>query len=145
MPTPSSSPLTLLSPPSAEERLTRCMAPTALPLPPLPPSLYPSLPVDRRDGILESKQPTRKRLCLSTLGSRYEVGESSTRSRGVDYGFSDTVEAEMRHRGIGEVWYGIKDTWIDPAEAVPEMAYIINIKHKRRVVPRISLKKPLSK
>ncbi|GJY35157.1 hypothetical protein Tco_0420535 [Tanacetum coccineum] len=26
----------------------------------------------------ESEQPPRKRLCLSTLGSRYEVGESST-------------------------------------------------------------------
>nr|GEV13138.1 hypothetical protein [Tanacetum cinerariifolium] len=38
------------------------------------------------------------------------------------YGFADTIEAEMRHRGIGEVGYGIKDTWIDPAEVVPEMA-----------------------
>nr|GEZ34902.1 hypothetical protein [Tanacetum cinerariifolium] len=36
-------------------------------------------------------EPPRKRLCLSTLGSR-------------------------------EVGYGIRDTWIDPAEAVPEMA-----------------------
>nr|GEZ54097.1 putative reverse transcriptase domain-containing protein [Tanacetum cinerariifolium] len=76
----------------------------------------------QRDDIPDSKQPPRKRLCLSTLGSRYEVGESSTRGRGVDYGFADTVEAEMRHRGIREVGYGIRDTWIDPAEAVPEMA-----------------------
>nr|GEZ40441.1 hypothetical protein [Tanacetum cinerariifolium] len=104
------------------ERLARYMAPAALPSPLLPPSLYPSPPVDHRDGIPESKHPPRKRLCLSTLGSRYEVGESSTRGRGVDYGFVDTVEAEMRHRGIGEVGYGIRDTWIDPAEAVPEMA-----------------------
>nr|GFD47304.1 hypothetical protein [Tanacetum cinerariifolium] len=44
------------------------------------------------------------------------------RGRGVDYGFVDTVEAEMRHQGIREVGYGIKDTWIDPAEAVPDMA-----------------------
>nr|GEZ37823.1 hypothetical protein [Tanacetum cinerariifolium] len=65
--------------------------------------------------------PPRKRLCLSTLGSRYEVGESSTRGRGVDYGFADTVEAEIRHRGIEEVGYGIRDTWIDPEEAVPEI------------------------
>nr|GEV04749.1 hypothetical protein [Tanacetum cinerariifolium] len=70
MPTPSSSPLTSLSPPSAGDHLARCMAPTALPLPPLPPSLYPPPPVDRRDGILESEQPPRKRLYLSTLGSR---------------------------------------------------------------------------
>nr|GFB47772.1 hypothetical protein [Tanacetum cinerariifolium] len=39
-----------------------------------------------------------------------------------DYGFTDIVEAGMRHRGIREVGYGIRDTWIDPAEVVPEMA-----------------------
>nr|GEW07811.1 reverse transcriptase domain-containing protein [Tanacetum cinerariifolium] len=122
MPTPPPSPLTSLSPPSAGERLARCMAPAALPSPPLPPSSYPPPPVDRRDGIPESEQPPRKRLCLATLGYRYEVGESSTRGRGVDYGFTDTVEAEMRHRGIREVGYEIRDTWIDPAKAVPDMA-----------------------
>nr|GEV84580.1 putative reverse transcriptase domain-containing protein [Tanacetum cinerariifolium] len=99
MPTPSPSPLTSLSPPSAGERLARCMAPAALPSPPLPPSLYPPPPVDRWDDIPESEQPPR-----------------------VDYGFADTVEAEMRHRGIREVGYGIMDTWIDSAEAVPDMA-----------------------
>nr|GEY05097.1 putative reverse transcriptase domain-containing protein [Tanacetum cinerariifolium] len=122
MPTSSPSPLTSLSPPSVEDRLARCTAPAALPSPPLPPSLYPPPPVDLRDDILEFEQPPRKRLCLSTLGSRYVVGESSTRVQGVDYGFADTVEAKMRHRGIGEVGYGIRDTWIDLAEAVPEMA-----------------------
>ncbi|GKD91510.1 hypothetical protein Tco_1367017, partial [Tanacetum coccineum] len=63
----------------------------ALPSPPLPP------PVDRRDDIPESEQPPRKRLCLSTLGSRYETRESSTA------------------RPIG-------DRGVDPAEAVPEIA-----------------------
>nr|GEX50076.1 reverse transcriptase domain-containing protein [Tanacetum cinerariifolium] len=121
MPTPSPSPLTSLSPPSIGEYLARCTAPDALPSPLLPPSLYLPPPVDRRDGIPESEQPPYKRLCLSTLGSRYEVGESSTRGREVDYGFADTVEAEMRHRGIREVGYGIGDTWIDPIEAVLEM------------------------
>nr|GEU93907.1 putative reverse transcriptase domain-containing protein [Tanacetum cinerariifolium] len=86
MPTPSPSPLTLLSPPSVGEHQARCMAPATLPSPPLPPSSYPPPPVHRRDGILESEQPPRKRLCLATLGSR-------------------------------EVGYGIRDTWIDPAEA----------------------------
>ncbi|GKB17756.1 hypothetical protein Tco_0851679 [Tanacetum coccineum] len=51
---------------------------TALPLPPLPPSLYIPPPVDRMDDIPESEQPPRKRLCLSTLGSQYKIGESST-------------------------------------------------------------------
>ncbi|GKG41946.1 hypothetical protein Tco_0473697 [Tanacetum coccineum] len=44
---------------------------------PLPPSPYIPPLVDRRDDIPESEQPPRKRLYLSTLGSRYQVGESS--------------------------------------------------------------------
>ncbi|GJR99951.1 hypothetical protein Tco_0045229 [Tanacetum coccineum] len=87
------------------------------------------LPTDdprQRDDILESEQPSRKRLCLSTLGSRYEIGESSTArptgDRGVDYGFVSTVDAEARRQGISEVGYGIRDTWVGPAEAVPEIA-----------------------
>ncbi|GKC65560.1 hypothetical protein Tco_1098158, partial [Tanacetum coccineum] len=146
--TPSPSPPISLSPPSAGERLARCMAPSvhsspphvpspllpssgcptqiqtlritstqalvdavtaalpSPPLPPLPPSLYIPPPFDRRDDILESERPPRKRLCLFALGSRYEVREISTarptRGRGVDYG----------------------DTWVDPAEAVLEIAPI---------------------
>ncbi|GJU99153.1 hypothetical protein Tco_1328424 [Tanacetum coccineum] len=95
------------------------------PLPPLPPSLYIPPPVDRRDDIPESEQPPRKRLCLSTLGSRYEIGESSTarptEDRGVDYGFVSTVDAEARRQGISKVGYGIRDTWVDPAKAVTEI------------------------
>ncbi|GJV58215.1 hypothetical protein Tco_1459220 [Tanacetum coccineum] len=167
MPTPPPSPPISLSPPSAGERLARCMAPpilsspppmpslllpssgcptqiqtlriastqalidavtAALPSPPLPPSLYILPHVDRRDDILESEQPPRKRLCLSTLGSRYEVGESSTarpiEGQGSDYGFVSTVDAEARRQRISEVGYGVRDTWVDPAEAVPEVAPI---------------------
>nr|GFA09341.1 hypothetical protein [Tanacetum cinerariifolium] len=72
--------------------------------------------------------PPRKRLCLSTLGSRYEAGESSTArltgGQGIDYGFVSTLDAEVRRRGIGEVGYGIRDTWIDPAETVLEIAHM---------------------
>nr|GEU91282.1 reverse transcriptase domain-containing protein [Tanacetum cinerariifolium] len=126
MPTPSPSPLALLSPPSAGEHLARCTAPAALPSPPLPPPLHMSPPVDRRNDIPETEMPHRKRLCLSTLGSRYEVGEISTtrptRGQGIDYGFVSTLDAEARRQGIGEVRYGIRDTWIDPTDAVPEIA-----------------------
>ncbi|GJQ91298.1 putative reverse transcriptase domain-containing protein [Tanacetum coccineum] len=138
MTTPSPSPPISLSPPSAGERLARCMAPpahspplppssgcltqiqtlriastqalidavtAALPPPPLPPSLSIPSPVDR---------------------SRYEIGESSTarptRGQGIDYGFVSTVDAEERRQGIRDVGYGIRDTWVDPAEAVPEIA-----------------------
>ncbi|GKE67681.1 hypothetical protein Tco_1521842 [Tanacetum coccineum] len=149
MPTSSPSPPISLSPPSTGEHLARYTTPpalsspppvpspllpssgftTALPsplLPPLPPSLYIPPPVDRRDDIPKSEQPPRKRLCFSTLGSRYEVRESSTarptRGQGIDYGFVSTVDAEVRRQGINEVGYGIRDTWVDPAEAVPEIA-----------------------
>ncbi|GKF67889.1 hypothetical protein Tco_0197568, partial [Tanacetum coccineum] len=102
---------------------------TALPppsLPPLPPSQYIPPPVNRRDDVPESEQPPRKRLYLSTIGSRYEIGESSiarpTRGQGIDYGFVSTVDAKERRQGIGDVGYGIRDTWVDPAEAVPEIS-----------------------
>nr|GEY48617.1 hypothetical protein [Tanacetum cinerariifolium] len=98
----------------------------ALPSPPLPPPLYIPPPVDRRDDVPKTEIPPRKRLCLPTRGSRYEVEESfttrPTRGRGIDYGFVSTVDAEARRRGIREVGYGIRDTWVDLAEAVPEIA-----------------------
>ncbi|GJV21996.1 hypothetical protein Tco_1371016 [Tanacetum coccineum] len=123
MPTASPSPPISLSPPSAGEPL---LVTVALPSPPLPPPLYIPPHVNHRDDIPESKQPPRKRLCLSTLGSRYEIGESSTarptEGQGVDYGFVSTVDAEARQQGISEVGYGIRDTWVDPSETVPEVA-----------------------
>ncbi|GJQ95160.1 hypothetical protein Tco_0006299 [Tanacetum coccineum] len=137
MTTPSPSPPISLSPPCQGVRLSRIASTQALidrvtaalpspPLPPLPPSLYIPPPVDRRDDIVESEQPPRKRLCLSTLGSRYEIRESSTarsiRDQGVDNGFVSTVDAEARRQEISEVGYGIRDTWVGPAEAVPEIA-----------------------
>ncbi|GJY40288.1 hypothetical protein Tco_0427558 [Tanacetum coccineum] len=142
--TPSPSPPISLSPPFAGERLARCTTlpahsspPPALidavtaalpspPLPPLPPFLYILPPVDHRDDVPKSELPPCKRLCLSTLDSRYEIGESSTTrptgGQGVDSGFVSTVDAEARRHGISEVGYGIRDTWVDPAEAVPEVA-----------------------
>nr|GEU79344.1 reverse transcriptase domain-containing protein [Tanacetum cinerariifolium] len=73
------------------------------PIPPLPPSLNIPPLVDCRDDTLESELPPRKRLCLSALGF-------------------NTLDAEARRRGIGEVRCGIRDTWVDPAEAVPKIA-----------------------
>ncbi|GJT51099.1 hypothetical protein Tco_0977256 [Tanacetum coccineum] len=112
-------------PPEAEvERLLAMTTPS--PSPPLPPSLYIPPPIDRRDDIPESEQPSRKRLYFFTLGSRYEVGESSTarptRGRGIDYGFVSMVDAEERRQGIRDVGYGIRDTWVDPAKAILEIA-----------------------
>ncbi|GKB60177.1 hypothetical protein Tco_0916363, partial [Tanacetum coccineum] len=161
MPTPPPSPLISLSPPSAGERLARCTAssahsspPPALvdadtaalpspPLPPLPPSLYVPPHVDRRDDILKSELPPRKRPCLFSLGPRYEVGESCTArptgGRGIDYGFVSTVDAEARRRGIREVGYGIKDTWVDPTEAVSEITPMTVGEVNTRVIELVEL------
>ncbi|GKE97362.1 hypothetical protein Tco_0020713, partial [Tanacetum coccineum] len=82
--------------------------------------------INRKDDIPKSERPPRKRSCLFALSSRYEVRESSTArpigGRGIDYGFVSTVDAEARRRGIKEVRYDIRDTWVDPAEAVLEIA-----------------------
>nr|GEW77774.1 hypothetical protein [Tanacetum cinerariifolium] len=108
MPTPSTSPLALLSPPSTRERLDRCTALAALPSPPLPPPLHMPPPVDRRDDIPETEMLPRKRLCLSTLGSR-------------------------------EVRYGIRDTWVDPIQTVPEIAPMTMGEVNTRVIELVEL------
>ncbi|GKF60178.1 hypothetical protein Tco_0176964, partial [Tanacetum coccineum] len=98
------------------------------PLPPLPASLFIPPPVDHREDIPEVKLPPRKRLCLTALTSRYEVGESSTaaprpiRGHRADYGFIGTMDAEIRCQRAEEVSYGIRDIWVDPVEVVEEVA-----------------------
>ncbi|GKE58890.1 hypothetical protein Tco_1498075 [Tanacetum coccineum] len=137
MPTPPPSPPISLSPPSALVDAVTAALPSP-PLPPLPPSLYIPPSVDRRDDIPESERSPRKRSCLFALGPRYEVGESSTArptgGRGVDYGFVSTLDAEERRRGIKEVGYGIRDTWVDPAEAVLEIAHMTMGEVNTRVI-----------
>nr|GEZ08874.1 hypothetical protein [Tanacetum cinerariifolium] len=90
-------------PPKAEVERLLAM-PNLLSSPPLPPPLYIPPPLKFIKVFLETEMPPRKRLCLSTLGSRYEIGESFT---------------AMPTREVG---YGIRDTWVDPAEVVPEIA-----------------------
>ncbi|GKC59595.1 hypothetical protein Tco_1087193 [Tanacetum coccineum] len=81
--------------------------PTSLPLPsspllPLLALLFIPPPVDRREDLPEDELPPRKRLCLTALTSRYELGESSTtaprptRGHRIDYGFISTLDAETR-------------------------------------------------
>nr|GEV79740.1 reverse transcriptase domain-containing protein [Tanacetum cinerariifolium] len=87
----------------------------ALPSPPLSPPLYIPPPVDHRDDVLETQMPPRKRLCLSTLSSRYEIGESSTarpiEGREIDCGFVSTLDVEARRRWIGEVGYELAEPY----------------------------------
>ncbi|GKE68558.1 hypothetical protein Tco_1526630, partial [Tanacetum coccineum] len=107
--------------------------PTSLPLPssPLPPlqaSLFIPPLVDRMEDTPKAESPPCKRLCLTALTSRYEVGESSTaapRPAGgheIDYGFIGTLDAETRRQRAEEVGYKIRDIWVDPTETVEEIA-----------------------
>ncbi|GJR04931.1 hypothetical protein Tco_0527915 [Tanacetum coccineum] len=83
---------------------------------------------DRREDTPEAELPPRKRLCLTALTSRYEVGESSTaaprptRGHGIDYGFIGTLDAKTRRQRAEEVGYEIRDTWVNPREAAEEIA-----------------------
>ncbi|GKC02457.1 hypothetical protein Tco_0994067, partial [Tanacetum coccineum] len=45
--------------------------------------------------------------------------------RRVDYGFVDTVDAEIIRRRAEEVDYGIRDAWVDPRDATEEVALTI--------------------
>ncbi|GKE49967.1 hypothetical protein Tco_1481225 [Tanacetum coccineum] len=85
--------------------------PTSLPLPSsplplLPVSLFIPPLVDRRKNILEAELPPRKRLCLTALTSR----------------FIGTIDAKIIRQRSEEVGYDIKDIWVDPTEAVEEVA-----------------------
>ncbi|GJY69664.1 putative reverse transcriptase domain-containing protein [Tanacetum coccineum] len=81
------------------------------PLPPLPASLFIPPLVDRREDTPEAELPPRKRLCLTALTSRYEVGESSTAAprpaggHGIDYGFIGTLDAETKRQRAEEYHY----------------------------------------
>ncbi|GJT56251.1 hypothetical protein Tco_0991305 [Tanacetum coccineum] len=140
MTTPSPSPPISLSPPSAGERLARCMAPPAH-SPPLPPSsgcltqiqtlriaFHSKLSIDAVTAALPPPPPLPPHTTnlYPITHHLYEIGESSTarpnRGQGIDYGFVSTVDAEERRQGIRDVGYGIRDTWVDPAEVVPEIA-----------------------
>ncbi|GJU88089.1 hypothetical protein Tco_1300512 [Tanacetum coccineum] len=76
--------------------------------------------------------PLRKRLCRTTPGPGYEVGESSAagaaRQFGPStaeadlYGFTDMLEATPGRHMSRELDYGIRDTWDDLVGAIQEIA-----------------------
>ncbi|GJW57748.1 hypothetical protein Tco_0104479 [Tanacetum coccineum] len=98
-----------------------------LPLPTSSPPLQ-LLSSDHMTDMPEITLPPRKRLGID-LGPRYEIGENSAvaatrpvRGRRADYGFVGTMDTEIRRRRVEEVGYRIRDVWIDPREAVEEVA-----------------------
>ncbi|GKE26106.1 hypothetical protein Tco_1441490 [Tanacetum coccineum] len=84
--------------------------------------------VDHNEDTPDAELPPHKRLCLTALTSRYEVGESSINAprpaggHGIYYGFIGTLDAETRRQRTEEVGYGIRDTWVNPREATEEIA-----------------------
>nr|GEY64065.1 hypothetical protein [Tanacetum cinerariifolium] len=86
-----------------------------------PPPLYIPPPVDRRDDILKTEMPPRNRLCLSTLGSRYKIRESSTRpTEGADEELSDKGSPRV-------IVYGYDGLPMQPV-ALPSPYYIPGLK-----------------
>ncbi|GJV68613.1 hypothetical protein Tco_1484122 [Tanacetum coccineum] len=75
--------------------------------------------------------PLRKRLCCTTPGPGYEVGESSaagaarqvgpTTARADLYGFADMLDAAPGCQTSRELGYGITDTWDDLVGAIQEI------------------------
>ncbi|GJS84962.1 hypothetical protein Tco_0751503 [Tanacetum coccineum] len=98
-----------------------------LPLPTLSPPLQ-LLSSDHRTDMPEITLTPRKRLGID-LGPRYEIGESSATAatrpiggRRADYRFVGTMDTEIKQQRAKEVGYGIRDVWVDPREAVEEVA-----------------------
>ncbi|GJZ91611.1 hypothetical protein Tco_0663538 [Tanacetum coccineum] len=157
MTTPSLSPPISLSPPSRGERLDRSIAPPAhssLPLahssPLLPlsgcPTQIQTLGIASTQALIDAVTAALPSPPLPLLpSSLYEIRESSTakpiEGRGVDYGFVQTVDAEARQQGISEVGYGIRDTWVDPAEAVLKVAPMTVGEVNTRVTELVELHK----
>nr|GEU63073.1 hypothetical protein [Tanacetum cinerariifolium] len=86
---------------------------------------------------------TLEEVVLFALSPGYEVWESFTarltEGRGIDYGFVNTLDAEARRRGIREVGYCIRDTWVDPAEAVLEIAPMTLVEVNTRVTELVEI------
>ncbi|GKE81010.1 hypothetical protein Tco_1551010, partial [Tanacetum coccineum] len=132
LPPPPPSPLISLSPPFAEERLTRCLVAPSHPSPPLPPpplSLHLPPHVPTSLPLPSSPLPPTTSLTIHTTTSRpYDAEESLTaapRPTGghrIDYGFIGTLDAKTRRQRAEEVSYRIRDTWVDLREVAEEIA-----------------------
>ncbi|GJY44827.1 hypothetical protein Tco_0433040 [Tanacetum coccineum] len=113
---------------------TSPLTPLSSPFPPPLPVPISSPPIllpytDRRADRPEFCLPPQKRLLLTAPGPRYEIGESSsiaatrpTRGHRADYGFVDTMDAEIRRQRAKEFGYGIRDSWVDSREVAEDIA-----------------------
>nr|GFA63897.1 hypothetical protein [Tanacetum cinerariifolium] len=93
---------------------------------PQPPTLSFTKEDAKRADRPEVTLPPQKRLSIVHY-LRYEAGESSAAAatrpiegHKADYGFVDSIEAEIRRRREEDIGYGIRDTWIDPRDVIEE-------------------------
>ncbi|GJR65299.1 hypothetical protein Tco_0011364 [Tanacetum coccineum] len=133
MPTPPLSPLISLSPPSAEERLARCTTPSAYSSPPLVPSpLLPSsgcltqiqtLRIASTQAFVDSVTAALPSLPLPPLPPSLYIPPHVDRRDDIPKSERPPCKRSYLFAlGSREVGYGIRDTWVDPKEAVPEIA-----------------------
>ncbi|GJW94332.1 putative reverse transcriptase domain-containing protein [Tanacetum coccineum] len=113
---PSPSPPISLSPPSAAGALARCRAP-----PPAHSHFY-------HNHLCLTQNPDTQDsihtwISLMQFTAHYHTNHlSSLPSPLLTIGMIFPIDDEERRQGIRDVGYGIRDTWVDPAEAVPEIA-----------------------
>ncbi|GKE54436.1 hypothetical protein Tco_1489592 [Tanacetum coccineum] len=145
MPTPSPSPPISLSPPSAGERLARCTTPSAHSSPPPVPS--PLLPSSGCPTQIQTLRIASTQALVDAVTAALPspplppLPPSLYRPPPVDRR-DDVPESELPPRkrsclstlGSSEVGYDIRDTWVDPAEAVPEIAPMTLGKVHTRVI-----------
>ncbi|GKE08016.1 hypothetical protein Tco_1411567 [Tanacetum coccineum] len=60
--------------------------------------------------------------CQGVLGWESSTAARPTGGHRADYGFIGTLDAETRRQRAEEVGYGIRYVWVDPIEAVEEVA-----------------------
>ncbi|GKD17210.1 hypothetical protein Tco_1206368, partial [Tanacetum coccineum] len=123
---PPASPICPLGYRAATIRLRAETPSTSHPLPASPPLKL--LYFDHRTDRPEITLPPRKRLGID-LDPRYDIRESLAaaatrpiRGRKVDYRFVGTMDTEIKQQRAEEVGYGIMGVWVDPREAVEEVA-----------------------
>nr|GFA26656.1 hypothetical protein [Tanacetum cinerariifolium] len=70
----------------------------------------------------------------STLSFTKEDAEKPIKGRRADYGFVDSVEAEIKRRRAEDIRYSIRDTWIDPIDVAEEVALMTLKGYNTRVI-----------
>ncbi|GJY08239.1 hypothetical protein Tco_0375293 [Tanacetum coccineum] len=122
MTTPSPSPPISLSPPSVGERLARCTAPHAH-SPPLPPSSgcptqIQTLRIASTQALIDAVTAALPSPSLPPLPPSLYIPPPVTSRIDMD---CLARQSEERRQGL-EMMVRIRGTWVDPAEAVPEIA-----------------------